>query len=158
MNIRSYSKQELAMLYFPDSDPRTATNHLMRWINRNQSLLRELHAAGYYSHSKFFTTRQVCAIIDYLGDPWFPQIPTDELFFSTRMINYFSHRLHRFSPIFPPAHWIIHPRNLNGIKRIYLSTRMLFLNTNFTNSTNISIRTIGYHRTLKRRTNWSSPL
>ena len=69
MNIRSYSKQELAMLYFPDSDPRTATNHLMRWINRNQSLLRELHAAGYYSHSKFFTTRQVCAIIDYLGDP-----------------------------------------------------------------------------------------
>lgn len=69
MKIRSYSKQELAMLYFPDSDPRIATNHLMRWINRNQSLLRELHATGYYRHSKFFTTRQVCAIIDYLGDP-----------------------------------------------------------------------------------------
>ena len=69
MKIRSYSKQELAMLYFPDSDPRIATNHLMRWINRNQSLLRELKATGYYSHSKFFTTRQVCAILDYLGDP-----------------------------------------------------------------------------------------
>ena len=69
MKIRSYSKQELAMLYFPDSDPRIATNHLMRWINRNRSLLQELKATGYYSHSKFFTTRQVCAILDYLGDP-----------------------------------------------------------------------------------------
>lgn len=69
MKIRSYSKQELAMLYFPDSDPRTATNHLMRWINRNPTLQRELKATGYYSHSKYFTTRQVCAILDYLGEP-----------------------------------------------------------------------------------------
>ena len=38
---------------------------------------------------------------------------------------------------------LIHPRNLNGIERITLSTRMLFLNTNFTNRTNISIRNIG---------------
>ncbi len=69
MKIRSYSKQELAMLYFPDSDPRTATCHLMRWINRNTTLQRELQASGYYSHSKYFTTRQVCAILDYLGEP-----------------------------------------------------------------------------------------
>ena len=69
MKIRSYSKQELAMLYFPDSDPRTANNHLMRWINRNHSLQQELKATGYYTHSKYFTTRQVCAILDYLGEP-----------------------------------------------------------------------------------------
>ena len=69
MKIRSYSKQELAMLYFPDSDPRTATCHLMRWINRNASLHKELSATGYYRHSKFFTSRQVCAIVDYLGEP-----------------------------------------------------------------------------------------
>ena len=61
----------------------------------------------------------------------------------TRMIILFSHRYHRWTQIFPPDHWIIHPRNLNGIKRIYISTRILFLNTNFTNRTNISIRTIG---------------
>ena len=30
--IKSYSKAELAMLYFPDSDPHVAVNHLMRWI------------------------------------------------------------------------------------------------------------------------------
>ena len=35
MDIRSYSKQELALLYFPGSDPKTATNHLMRWITVN---------------------------------------------------------------------------------------------------------------------------
>ena len=69
MQIHSYSKQELAMLYFPDSDPRTATCHLMRWIKRNQPLQQELKATGYYTHSKYFTTRQVCAIFDYLGEP-----------------------------------------------------------------------------------------
>lgn len=69
MKIRNYSKQELAMLYFPDSDPRTATCHLMRWINRNVPLHQELQSTGYYRHSKFFTTRQVCVIIDYLGEP-----------------------------------------------------------------------------------------
>ena len=30
--IKSYSKAELAMLYFPDSDQHVAVNHLMRWI------------------------------------------------------------------------------------------------------------------------------
>lgn len=69
MKIRSYSKQELALLYFPDSDPRIASCHLMRWINRNGQLLRELKSAGYYRHTKFFTSRQVCIILDYLGDP-----------------------------------------------------------------------------------------
>ena len=57
------------MLYFPDSDPRTATCHLMRWINRNPTLQQELKATGYYRHSKYFTTRQVRHILDYLGEP-----------------------------------------------------------------------------------------
>lgn len=69
MRIRSYSKQELALLYFPDSDPRTATCHLMRWINRNKPLLQQLKDTGYYSHCKFFTTRQVDAILQCLGEP-----------------------------------------------------------------------------------------
>lgn len=69
MKIKNYSKQELAQLYFPYSDPRTATCHLMRWNNRNPTLLMELKAAGYYRHTKFFTSRQVCIILDYLGDP-----------------------------------------------------------------------------------------
>ena len=44
MKIRSYSKKELALLYFPDSHPHTASNHLMRWINRNRELCQALEA------------------------------------------------------------------------------------------------------------------
>ena len=69
MKIRSYCKQELALLYFPDSTPRTATRNLMRWINRNHQLCKELQDTGYYPNSKFFTSRQVCIILDYLGEP-----------------------------------------------------------------------------------------
>ena len=69
MKIKNYSKQELAMLYFPDSDPRTATRHLMRWINRIPPLRKDLQAAGYYPHSKYFNRRQVSIILDHLCEP-----------------------------------------------------------------------------------------
>ena len=69
MKIRSYSKQELAMLYFPDSDPRIATNHLMRWINRCPPLLEALAKLHYRRSAKFFTTTQVTMIMEYLGEP-----------------------------------------------------------------------------------------
>lgn len=69
MTIKKYSKQELALLYFPYSDPRVATHHLMRWINRIEPLRREMKATGYNDRCKYFTRRQVCAIIDYIGEP-----------------------------------------------------------------------------------------
>ena len=47
MDIRSYTKQELALLYFPDSSPVVASAHLMRWICRNPDLLKKLHESGY---------------------------------------------------------------------------------------------------------------
>ena len=34
MDLRSYTKQELALLYFPDATPAVASAHLMRWIQR----------------------------------------------------------------------------------------------------------------------------
>ena len=30
--IHTYTKKELALMYFPESMPRTAVNHLMAWI------------------------------------------------------------------------------------------------------------------------------
>ena len=36
--VRSYTKKELALFYFPDASPHTAVNRLMRWINRNAPL------------------------------------------------------------------------------------------------------------------------
>ena len=47
MNIRAYTKKELALLYFPDSTPRVAVNHLMMMIRRNDMLRDELQAMGY---------------------------------------------------------------------------------------------------------------
>ena len=67
--IRSYSKKELALRYFPDSTPETAVKHLMALIRRNDMLWDELQEIGYYSKSKTFTPRQVQAIIEWMGAP-----------------------------------------------------------------------------------------
>ena len=70
--MKSYTKKELALLYFPDSTPRVAVNHLMMMIRCNDMLRDELQQMGYYSHSKTFSPRQVQAIFDWLGAPESP--------------------------------------------------------------------------------------
>ena len=67
--IRAYTKKELALCYFPDSNPRTAVNHLMSWIQRCAPLWRQLQEMEYISTSKVFTPRQVRAIVEMLGEP-----------------------------------------------------------------------------------------
>ena len=67
--IRSYSKKELALKFFPDSTPETAVKHLMALIRRNDMLWDELQAMGYYNRRKTFTPREVRAIVDWLGAP-----------------------------------------------------------------------------------------
>ena len=67
--IRAYSKKELALMYFPDSSPRTAVSHLMSWIHRCTQLWEQLQATGYETTCKTFTPRQVRAIIEQLGEP-----------------------------------------------------------------------------------------
>lgn len=68
--IRSYSKKELALLYFPDTpNPHTAVNHLMSWIRRCTPLSAELEAMGMQKMAKYLTPRQVRAIVAHLGEP-----------------------------------------------------------------------------------------
>ena len=43
---RTYTKKELGLMYFPESMPRTAVNHLMSWIRRCQPLWDELQEMG----------------------------------------------------------------------------------------------------------------
>lgn len=62
-------KVDLALLYFPDSDPKVAIRHLMRWINGCPPLLEELSATGYHASQKIFTSRQVTLINHHLGGP-----------------------------------------------------------------------------------------
>lgn len=69
INIRAYTKKELALRYFPDSNPRTAVNHLMAWIYRCSQLWEQLEATGYLKSSKAFTPRQVRLIFEFLGEP-----------------------------------------------------------------------------------------
>ena len=66
----SYSKQELAMLYFPDADPHVAVNRLNRWIRNCPDLRVRIASFKVSKYSKFFTSDQVRLIVDYLGDPW----------------------------------------------------------------------------------------
>ena len=67
--IRTYTKKELALMYFPSSMPRTAVSHLMAWIHRCGSLWQQLQTMGYSVTSKGFTPRQVRAIVEQLGEP-----------------------------------------------------------------------------------------
>lgn len=69
MQIRFYSKQELAMLYFPEADPRCARKHLRRWIYKCPELVARLADLHLSIYSKVFTPRQVALIIEYLGEP-----------------------------------------------------------------------------------------
>ena len=43
MDLRSYTKQELALLYFPDATPAVASAHLMRWIQCSPDAMDPAH-------------------------------------------------------------------------------------------------------------------
>lgn len=66
--IRAYGLQELAMLYFPQNTPQSASNQLKKWMNKDL-LLQKLHAAGYESGQKILTPRQVGLIAEHVGKP-----------------------------------------------------------------------------------------
>ena len=69
MVIKSYPKSEFALLYFPDSDPRVAVNHLNDWIKRCKPLVAALADCHQSRYAKFWSAKAVRAIVDYLGEP-----------------------------------------------------------------------------------------
>ena len=69
MKIRSYAKQELACMYFPEATPHTAVNRLTRWIRRCRPLRQQIRDCQLSKHAKFFTPKEVALIIEYLGEP-----------------------------------------------------------------------------------------
>lgn len=68
-SIKAISKKELALMYFPDSTPHVAVNHLMAWINQAPDLLAQLESMGYRKSHKIFTPRQARLILDEFGIP-----------------------------------------------------------------------------------------
>ena len=69
MEIRPYTKSELALAYAPDLSPlnHSALNRLMSWIKGNRKLYEELVEAGYRTNQHYFTSLQVRFIFEYLG-------------------------------------------------------------------------------------------
>ena len=67
--IKSYGYGELAMLYFPNSNKRSASTQLGRWVSHNKSLKNQLRLAGFTRGQKILTPIQVGIIIQKLGEP-----------------------------------------------------------------------------------------
>jgi hypothetical protein len=70
--IKTYTKSSLALEYFPEHThrPRTAVQHLMRWINMNPELCTRLYALDPgFRCRRVLTFRQVLLIKEYLGEP-----------------------------------------------------------------------------------------
>ena len=69
MEIKCYSKGELAQAYAPEITPHAAVNRLMSWIKLNRPLYAALQEYGYTDNRRIFTARQVALIMEYLGEP-----------------------------------------------------------------------------------------
>ena len=70
MEIRSYGKSELAMLYFPHAEtPTGALSNLSYWIRRNSELTDAIRQCGMPPRAKSFTPKEVALIVQYLGEP-----------------------------------------------------------------------------------------
>lgn len=67
--IRTYSKEELSMLYNPTQCVTNALKTLSTWIRLNKPLCQELEAVGYNKFRRSFTPREVGLLVKYLGEP-----------------------------------------------------------------------------------------
>ena len=67
--IRSYGYGELALLYFPKSNKRSASTQLGRWLRQNEKLKIQLFELGYKPKNKILTPGQVKLIVGLFGEP-----------------------------------------------------------------------------------------
>ena len=68
MKDQFVTKKELALRYFPDSDPHVAVNHLIRWIKGCQPLVDDLNATHLSRWAKSYSPKQVALIEKYIGE------------------------------------------------------------------------------------------
>ena len=67
--VRTYGVQELAIRYFPDVQPASATRPLTRLIRGDGELLDKLTQIGYKRGCRIYTPAMVHLIVRYLGLP-----------------------------------------------------------------------------------------
>lgn len=69
MEIKAYSKKELAQAYAPDITTGSALNRLATWIDNNPDLCHALQQSGYRKSQHVFTHYQVRLLFEFLGEP-----------------------------------------------------------------------------------------
>ncbi len=69
MRALAYTKSEVALLYFPGENYKTARRRLFRWIRHCRPLHASLLELGYRQCQRRFTVKQVEEIFRYLGEP-----------------------------------------------------------------------------------------
>ena len=65
----SYTRRSLAMLYFPDCEPRNAVRRLTGMIKRCTDLYEQLTRCSSFDKRQNLTIRETRLIVDYLGLP-----------------------------------------------------------------------------------------
>lgn len=69
MEMRTYTKSELARLYFPMLDAGLAMRKLRRWIKQNPALDEALSLCHVSKNADFYSRKQVSLIVEYFDEP-----------------------------------------------------------------------------------------
>lgn len=67
--IRAYGFGELALMYSPNSTPKSANEKLHRWIKIKTTLSESLKGEGFYPGLRNLSPRMVEIIIEEIGAP-----------------------------------------------------------------------------------------
>ena len=67
--VSSYGFAELAQLYYPDRNERSAIRLFREELLVTRGLKEAIVAKGYRPYNKIFTRGQVKTIVQYLGEP-----------------------------------------------------------------------------------------
>lgn len=67
---RSYGFKELAVLYFPNIAPSSASVRLKQWILENPTVMAQLSETNYRRSARILTPQQVEIIVDVFGSPY----------------------------------------------------------------------------------------
>ena len=68
--LRTYKKNELAMMYFPDVSKDAASRNFRRWIRQCPDMQKELRTIGYDKNRQYLLKAEVEVIVKYLGEPY----------------------------------------------------------------------------------------
>ncbi|HEY4785167.1 MAG TPA: DUF4248 domain-containing protein [Bacteroidales bacterium] len=68
--IRTFGFGELAQLYFPHVTKSSASRMLGHWIYSCPTLVKELMKLEWKKHAKYFTPKQVKALIKHFDPPF----------------------------------------------------------------------------------------